>query len=205
MARDVKKRAGNGRGGAGWGGPTGVLAFAAGLALGLLAAFFVYLRAPGEAPAPAATPAPAPAPAPAAVPAPSAPPGVPPPAAADPAGGKPKFDFYTILPEMEVKVPEYQADAAGAPPPAAALDPGAYVLQVGSYQRYEDADRAKAELALQGITANIENVEVSGGDTWYRVRVGPLATQEQVQAMRSQLTAAGLDFILLRIRPDGQP
>ena len=38
-----------------------------------------------------------------------------------------------------------------------------------------------------------DHVEVSGGDTWYRVRVGPLATQEQVQAMRSQLTAAGLE------------
>ncbi len=201
MARDMNKRTGA-KGGLRLGGATGVLAFAAGLALGLLAAFFVYLRAPGGVPAPAAHSPPVPVPVPVA-PAPAAAPA--PVAAAPPASGKPKFDFYTILPEMEVKVPEYEGAAAGVPPPAAALDPGAYVLQVGSYQRYEDADRAKAELALQGITANIEEVAVSGGDTWYRVRVGPLAGHEAVQAMRSQLTAAGLDFILLRIRPDRRP
>ena len=111
---------------------------------------------------------------------------------------KPTFDFYKILPEMEVKVPEWEL----AGPDAGAdsqLKPGTYVLQVGSYKSFSDADRAKAQLALHGIQAKIHRVVINGQDVWYRVHVGPYEHQADIQAMRIKLLEAGNDFILLRV------
>ncbi|HTT07565.1 MAG TPA: SPOR domain-containing protein [Gammaproteobacteria bacterium] len=173
------------------------LAFASGLGLGLLITLFVYLHRPAPVATPVAgVPALSRSPAAATQPAPAA-------AAAKPAPAvKPRFDFYTILPEMEVKVPDWQlgnTDKGNQP----TLAPGAYVLQVGSYQRFEEADKAKANLALHGISADIQKVVVNGGDTWFRVRIGPFKDISEVQAMRAKLMDNGQDFMLLRVK-DGQ-
>jgi cell division protein FtsN len=108
------------------------------------------------------------------------------------------YDFYNILPEMEVKVPEASAEAGdgGAEPVA----DGVYVLQVASFQRFEDADRTKASLALEGITATIEQVQIDGKNTWYRVRVGPIADPAQLQSTRERLRSAYPNAMLLRIK-----
>ncbi|MGE0387823.1 MAG: SPOR domain-containing protein [Gammaproteobacteria bacterium] len=170
------------------------VAFVAGLALGLFVAFAVYLRGPvapslaGKDPAPSRVEAPA---APGSSQAPAA-------------GGtaKPKFDFYTILPEMEVKVPEAQA-ARNEPAPAQPAAVAAYQLQVGSFQRMEEADRAKAQLALLGLSATIDKVQVNNRDTWYRVRLGPWTDASQMEQARQRLQEARIEYTLLRLKGAG--
>ncbi len=119
---------------------------------------------------------------------------------------KPKFDFYKILPEVEVKVNDTEIAAptekSSTLAPATNDHNTAYVIQVGSFQRYEQADKAKAQLALQGIQANIQRVVINGQDIWYRVHVGPYAKVADVQAMRARLSAAGMTHILLKIGGD---
>lgn len=123
-------------------------------------------------------------------------------AVAAPDTPKPRFDFYTILPEMEVKVPDWKLSRSKeAPDPE--IEPGAYVFQVGSFQKYQDADRAKAQLALTGISANIQRVVINGQDVWYRVRIGPFTDAAELQDMRARLVERELDFMLLRIKSDG--
>lgn len=117
---------------------------------------------------------------------------------------RPKFDFYKILPEMEVPIPEWELEEdtertqkeADSDPE---LDSGTYLLQVGSFKNFEDADRVKATLALRGITANIQRVVINGQDVWFRVHVGPLSNAEEIRAMRLKLIENDMDFILLRI------
>ena len=123
---------------------------------------------------------------------------------------RPKFDFYKILPEMEVPVqdwelndntdknPDTSADKNGAK-----LEGGAYVLQIGSYKQFEEADQAKAKLALQGITANIQRVVINGQDVWFRVHVGPVSDANELRAMRMKLIENNTDFIVLRIGGPG--
>ncbi len=106
----------------------------------------------------------------------------------------PKFDFYTILPEQEVKVPEWTPPESSEPPP---LDEKT-ILQVGSFQQFEDADRVKAELALLGMSATIQKVVIKGQNVWYRVRLGPFAQPEQLEAARKKLIDNNMDFMLLR-------
>lgn len=198
MPRDYKRAGSSRRDGSK---PIGAwLPFVTGLMIGLFVAFVMYLQ--GQRPEmPAAAPEPAPAvaqsPAPAAVPAS-------PPAPAEPATEKPKFDFYTILPEMEVKVPEWELDT----PAQVSTERGApesYVLQVGSFQRFEEADRVKANLALSGIAATIQPVTINGEDQWFRVRVGPFTDFEALSATRTRLADAGVDFMLLRIKSGESP
>jgi cell division protein FtsN len=123
--------------------------------------------------------------------------------------GRPRFDFYTILPEREVKVPEWEAApppaepkpapaaAAQAPPKAA----GPYMIQVGSFQRYQDADRVKAKLALAGVSAGIQRVVINGSDVWYRVRIGPFGDLASLQGTRQRLTEGRFNYMLVRVKP----
>lgn len=115
---------------------------------------------------------------------------------------RPKFDFYKILPEMEVPVPEW-ALSGEDDDEEPGLSPGTYVLQVGSFKQFEDADRAKAHLAFRGISARIQRVVINGQDVWFRVHVGPFSEVADIRAMRVKLIENDMDFILLRIGATG--
>lgn len=128
-----------------------------------------------------------------------------------PADSGPRFEFYRLLPEMEVAIPDEEIEdlpptAATTPPPpsepatpAAPASPASYLLQAGSFQSFNDADRLKAQLALIGIEANIQSVELQGGETWHRVRIGPLSDGSDVTRMKDRLESNGVDSILLRV------
>jgi len=140
---------------------------------------------------------------------------------------KPRFDFYNILPEMEVVVPD--EELVGKPPvippkplspqkeepatkaaeaveekTASAPTPGAsgnsYLLQVASFRTVADAERLKARLALLGIQAQIQQVTVNGKDTYHRVRTGPYAGKESVTEARALLTRNGLESIAIKLK-----
>lgn len=123
--------------------------------------------------------------------------------AANPGGTvAPHYDFYTILRDMEVKVPDWQLEAerSVAEKPADIIEPGDYVLQVGAFRRAEDAQRAKADLALKGIRAAIQEVTINGNERWFRVRVGPFAEVESLRQARTTLIEQGVGFIVVKER-----
>lgn len=111
-----------------------------------------------------------------------------------------EFTFHHILPEIEVRVPDWKiVKPESTPEPAAEPGKGTYVIQVGSFKEYEDADSAKAALALRGIAAKIHRVVINGQDVWYRVHVGPFLDLPSTQAMRAKLNATHSDNIVLKI------
>jgi cell division protein FtsN len=111
---------------------------------------------------------------------------------------KPRFDFYTILPELEVFVPQPEDSPDPGAPPTPVSKPGTYVLQTGSFQSNQEADRRKAELALIGIQANIQTVSVDK-QTWHRVRIGPFKRLDDLNAIRSLLKEHDIEAILLKV------
>lgn len=124
----------------------------------------------------------------------------------------PKFDFYTILPEMEVSVPEWESESQ-EPAPASeteadtttAKTDGAeqrYILQIGSFRDPEEAERVKAKLALLGIGTEIQRVVIDGGDVWHRVRAGPYNSSATLNQMRQRLIENDIDFMLLKLKQD---
>lgn len=123
---------------------------------------------------------------------------------AQPPEEKLDFTFYRLLPEMEVVVPEAEEEAvvegrkpASKPAPATASTEK-YLLQVGAFKRYEDADSLKARLAILGIEAKIHRAEIRG-ETWHRVRVGPFSDRGELRAVRDRLDAQGMQPVLLKM------
>ncbi|MBM4228486.1 MAG: SPOR domain-containing protein [Gammaproteobacteria bacterium] len=182
------------------------LSFLTGLGIGLactaLTWFWFQQPAQTRAPAPPVVGMPdAPPPAPAVTQEPPPPPESP--------VTRPTFDFYTILPEIEVKIPDSELPAAAesaAPPtaeepataPAPATATGSYVLQVASFQSREAAEQSKAMLALQGVQAIIHQAGIDGQNR-FRVHVGPYGDLGQAQQMRSRLDQLGFGAIVLKV------
>lgn len=110
---------------------------------------------------------------------------------------KPKFDFYTILPEMEVIVPDSRTKGGKG---GANDKPGTYILQVGSFRSFGEADNLKAQLALLGVESKIELVTGNSGEPWHRVRVGPTQDLRELNKIRTRLINNNISAILLRIK-----
>ena len=109
---------------------------------------------------------------------------------------KRKFDFYTLLPELEVVVDANKTDQAST---IIDNDSGIFVLQVGSFKSEKEADTLKARLALMGVETNIEVVTVNSA-TWHRVRVGPSKDKSRLLSTQKRLRSENMDSVLLKVR-----
>lgn len=111
-----------------------------------------------------------------------------------------RFDFFTVLPEMEVLVPEQELSSQARPEPDRAEVGSAerFVLQAGSFRNPDDADQMKARIALLGSVASIQEVRVDN-KTWHRVRIGPVDGARKADELRRQLQDNGIEVLVLRI------
>jgi cell division protein FtsN len=110
-----------------------------------------------------------------------------------------KYDFYEMLPNFEVVVPEKDKEVKRDMPATARVErQGVYVLQAGSYRNEADADRVRAQLSMQGIDAKVQRVAVDS-DVWHRVRIGPITKLDDLNRLRKQLQAADVDALVIRV------
>jgi len=118
---------------------------------------------------------------------------------------EPKFNFYTILPELEVLIPESETR-----PPETKNNATAngrisnstnkqYVLQVGSFQNLNDAEKLKANLAFLGLEANIQHVTVNR-QAWHRVRTGPYRDKKQLYKNQKLLKRNDIPAISMELK-----
>ncbi|RLZ07414.1 SPOR domain-containing protein [Acinetobacter sp. 2JN-4] len=78
-------------------------------------------------------------------------------------------------------------------PPA----PTTYILQVRSYPDPDSADARRAEIILNGLSADVVKT-VENGQTWYRVFSGPYDSQEAALAAQQTLQHSGIDSIVIK-------
>jgi len=115
-----------------------------------------------------------------------------------PVNNKPKFDFYTILPELEVAIPEQDLINSNNATTSNSKTNQQFILQAGSFKKFEEADKLKARLALQGIEANIQKVKINATDTWHRVRIGPMNNIKVLNNTRRRLRDLGIASIVVK-------
>ena len=72
-----------------------------------------------------------------------------------------------------------------------------YFLQVGAFSKRADADAQKANLAIQGIQAQLSEV-TSDGNTLWRVRVGPYNSIDESNPVREKLSGIGIKPTLIK-------
>ncbi|NUA31756.1 SPOR domain-containing protein [Cupriavidus basilensis] len=72
-----------------------------------------------------------------------------------------------------------------------------YLLQVGAFRSQDDADRQKANLAMQGFEAKVTERDVNGVKL-YRVRLGPFNKIDDMNRSRDRLQASGFEASVIR-------
>ncbi|MFI4889872.1 MAG: SPOR domain-containing protein [Steroidobacterales bacterium] len=108
------------------------------------------------------------------------------------------YDFYDMLPKFEVVVPEKDKVVKHDIHPVPETRRGTYVLQAGSYKNIADAERTRAQLALQGVDAKIQKVTVDN-DSWLRVRIGPISNLDELNHLRQVLRKADIDVLVIQV------
>lgn len=130
---------------------------------------------------------------------------------------RPTYDFYQVLPEKEVVIPDAELSAraraeqaaktaqtqkpastpAPGTTPAASTGTSRYMLQAGSFPDSKSADEVKAKLALLGFSAQVQVVNVDG-KTWNRVRLGPYPSASELETAKRNLGDNGVKVIAMK-------
>ncbi len=106
---------------------------------------------------------------------------------------KPDYDFYSVLPEMEVVIPKEELEQEAA----RNSKEYTYILQVGSFKQLSDAEELKARIAFSGQIAHIQEIEVNGS-RYHRVRVGPFDSSREADKQKRQLEQGGHKPLVLK-------
>ncbi|MHB8455480.1 MAG: SPOR domain-containing protein [Acidiferrobacterales bacterium] len=114
---------------------------------------------------------------------------------------KPKFDFYTILPDVETVIPDRTGKSGTKAATPNRPEKGIrYILQAAAYASNSDADHLRARLALAGLEAYTEKVVIGGRGAYYRVRLGPFARLQDMDATDRKLAKLGIKAIRLKVK-----
>jgi len=108
----------------------------------------------------------------------------------------PQFDFYTILPEKEVVVPEYEIKTRTREERVGKAKETHYIMQAGSFKTFKEADRLRTKLASMGMESKVQKAKV-GSMNWYRVKMGPYTRTASVNTIRARLRQKGIDVIIM--------
>ncbi len=112
---------------------------------------------------------------------------------------EPKFNFYTILPELEVLIPEEEIR-----PPQNKNTQGndvskRYILQAGSFRNRQDAEKLKATVALLGLEASINQVSIDR-EKWHRVRIGPVNNRRELNQNLNLLHRNNINAMAMELK-----
>ncbi|MCP4431817.1 MAG: hypothetical protein GY806_12625 [Gammaproteobacteria bacterium] len=108
---------------------------------------------------------------------------------------KPRFDFYSVLPDRKVEITISEEQKEGIKNPSINKTSGDKVLlQVGSFQSTGEADSLKAELAFLGLEAQVKSAVVNN-DTWHRVQVGPFANNSALSRAKNLLLQNNIRYM----------
>ncbi|ENW85755.1 MULTISPECIES: SPOR domain-containing protein [Acinetobacter] len=134
------------------------------------------------------------------------------------------YRFYDLLPQQQVTpipeqaVPEakrqdtvviVEAPRPEVPEAAASTEPGlevseapvaasvSYILQVRSFDDPDQADARRAEIILNGLSADVVR-SVENGKVWYRVVSGPYDSADAALIAQQTLQHSGIDSIVVK-------
>jgi cell division protein FtsN len=114
-------------------------------------------------------------------------------AAAEPE--EPRYDFYTILPQAEVVVPDFEIKTRVREELVGKTKTAKYMMQVGSFLEVSEAERHKAKLAQLGIESRVEAAKVNNVMR-HRVMVGPYDNPSSVSTIKELLVKNGIGVLV---------
>lgn len=118
-------------------------------------------------------------------------------AASGVAEAKPRFEFYKVLTDKTDATADASPKSAESPKAAESKSVSKY-LQAGAFSNAADAENLKAALAMKGLEANVQTVNLPGKGEIHRVRVGPFQSEQEVTSARATLKQNGLEATPVR-------
>ena len=119
---------------------------------------------------------------------------------------KPQFDFYSMLPQMDVPSKTITTNNKETKSPvqqktdnlqtAKSPQKTFFILQAASFIQNNEAERMKAQLLLAGFDANIQ-VFLKDNKKWYRVMVGPFSDANDAHKEQKRLKNERVDSLLI--------
>lgn len=113
-----------------------------------------------------------------------------------------RFEFYQLLPGMEVPLPETTTETASnkSIPVLAKTEKkiaaAQYLLQAGAFRRLDKAESLKKRLQLQGLSAKIQKIEAEDG-IWFRVTLGPFSSETIALSQKNHLAKEKIPGVLI--------
>ncbi len=100
------------------------------------------------------------------------------------------YDFFTLLPDFKLVIPE-----PGGAAPSGEPKLGKYILQAGAFRTRARADGQKQKLTDMGYRAEVQLFRADGAD-WHRVWLGPYSRLARADAARRTLKEQGIETLL---------
>ena len=104
------------------------------------------------------------------------------------------YDFYKLLKENEILIPD---DDISVPEET---NPGAYLLQVGAFKNINEAEIRKVELLLLDLPTEVDKITFDNGEIWHRVLVGPYPNTSKTALAKAKLADNDFSFRLLQLK-----
>ena len=111
---------------------------------------------------------------------------------------KPTFEFYDRLMNTEVIDPKKKPNSTTSSKLAPAGSNAIYTLQAGAFTKQQEADALKAKLILDGLDTSIQKFDNSQAQSFYRVIVGPVTSQEKLAQAKTVLAQHNINPIVLQ-------
>jgi len=112
---------------------------------------------------------------------------------------KPRFDFYQILPDMEIVIPEHEIAERRRLEGTGKSKPGTFIIQIGSFRKIKQAETLKARVAFLGIESTVQTVNQSGS-IWHRVKAGPYTSFRLVDKLQNRLHHNNIESIAIKLK-----
>ncbi|MFT7685445.1 MAG: cell division protein FtsN [Candidatus Azotimanducaceae bacterium] len=106
----------------------------------------------------------------------------------------PDYSFFEMFPNVVVPVVEEYSNGGKK---VTVEENCIYVLQAGSFNDVDDANRLRGELILMDMEVTIKDVNAKG-TLWHRVIVGPFDTKLNLTRTKTRLAGANIESIQLR-------
>ena len=103
----------------------------------------------------------------------------------------------------EPKQPPQQQQQPVTPPPQTKTPAPAkekIFLQAGSFRKNDEAENMKARLALLGVFASVQAIDLAEKGTWYRVRIGPFSSKTDSDQTSASLRENGIETQFVKIQ-----
>lgn len=108
----------------------------------------------------------------------------------------PTYDFYKLLKDSEVPVPNADESHYQSTPKSEEAK-YLYTLQAASFRSNEQADSLKVQLIMQNLSASIEPVTVKG-TPYYRVMVGPFTDRSKMNKAQDALVNQRINALVIK-------